>query len=770
MTHVLDAAIRSWPFEPWLTASLIVTALVYFRGWRVYHRRDPERWGFDRLAAFLGGLTAIFIALASPLEPFTSLLLSVHMVQHLLLVMVAPPLIWLGNPLLPMIRGLPEPVRTYWVVPLFHVSWLRRMVVWLAHPAPALVLFITVTWIWHSPGLYDLALRSPDWHYVQHGCFLLSGLLFWFPVVRPYPVRVRWPVWFLFPYLLLADLSNTALSALLAFSDRVLYTHYTSVPRIGSGTALADQAIAGVFMWVPGSVAYLLPLFAIGLRLLFGENERVASASGGRESPARPSGRIPLTVLAGSPAPTGRFDLLRVPLLGHFLRWRYSRQTLQIPMLLLAIAVVIDGFTGPDVAAMNLAGVLPWVHWRGLLILGLLIAGNFFCTACPFMLPRTIARQFLPAGMSWPRRLRGKWLAIGLLVTFFTAYEAFALWDSSRITAWIIVGYFIAAFVIDGLFRGAAFCKYVCPIGQFNFVQSLVSPLEVAVLDPAVCVACKTKDCIRGRAGISGCELDLAQPRKHGNMDCTMCLDCVHACPHGNIGLLAPTPGRGLSDDPFRSGIGRFGQRPDIAALVLVLVFAAFTNATGMVGPVLEWEARAQQQLGMESTVPLIVGLNVLALLVAPVVLVGFAASASRSIGGLKQPMLVVATRFAFTLVPLEFAMWLAHYGYHLATTYDAAWPVVQRFATENGWTALGAPIWLCGCCQVVGTWLPKTEIVILDCGLLWTLYIAYHAARNLAPSGRTLRAFAPWALLAVGLFALGVWIVLQPMQMRGGQ
>ena len=115
---------------------------------------------------------------------------------------------------------------------------------------------------------------------------------------------------------------------------------------------------------------------------------------------------------------------------------------------------------------------------------------------------------------------------------------------------------------IDGLFRGASFCKYVCPIGQFNFVQSLVSPLEVKVRDPDVCHSCRTKDCIRGRDGIPGCELDLFQPRKAGNLDCTFCLDCVHACPHDNIGILAVAPGRDLWHEPHRSGIGRLERAP----------------------------------------------------------------------------------------------------------------------------------------------------------------------------------------------------------------
>ena len=112
MSPTLDAFLRSWPFDPWLLAALLLTAGVYLRGWLVLRRRDPRRWHGGRLAAFLGGLAAIYLALASPIEPFAGLLLQVHMVQHLLLMMVAPPLLWLGAPLFPMLRGLPRPVRT----------------------------------------------------------------------------------------------------------------------------------------------------------------------------------------------------------------------------------------------------------------------------------------------------------------------------------------------------------------------------------------------------------------------------------------------------------------------------------------------------------------------------------------------------------------------------------------------------------------------------------------------------------------------------------
>jgi cytochrome c oxidase assembly factor CtaG/polyferredoxin len=765
VSPTLDAFLRSWPSDPWLLVALLVTAGVYLRGWLVLRRRDGRRWHGGHLAAFLGGLAAIYLALASPIEPFAALLLQVHMLQHLLLMMAAPPLLWLGAPLFPLLRGLPQPVRTCWAAPLFRSPALRTLCARLTHPAVALPLFVATTWLWHTPAAYELALRSGGWHYLQHACFLVTGLLFWYPVVRPYPGHPRWSPWLLLPYLLLADVQNTVLSALLTFSDRTLYPHYLQVPRLVQISALEDQSAAGVLMWVPGSVAFLLPLFAIGFRLLYGPRD------GKVVTPERSRGRVPLPLVTPSSAPAAppSFDLLRVPLLGRFLKWRHARLVMQLPLAGLAGALILDGLRGPQVGPLNLAGVLPWIHWRGLLILSLLAAGNFFCMACPFLLPRTLARRWLPQGRGWPRRLRSKWLAVVLLVLFLWAYEAFSLWDSPWWTAWLALSYFILAFVIDGFFRGAAFCKYLCPIGQFNFVQSLVSPLEVRARDPAVCASCRTRDCIRGRDGIPGCELQLFQPRKVGNMDCTFCLDCVHACPHDNVGLPARPPGSELWNDAARSGVGRLGKRPDLAVLVVVLVFGAFVNAAGMVGPVVAWRERLDGLLGRTSPL-LVTGLvYVVALLLVPLLAVGTAGVLSRRWGRLTASWLEVATRYSYALVPVGFSMWLAHYSYHLLTSYDAVLPTAQRFVADLGFTGLGPPHWVAACCRPVADWLPRLEVLSLDLGLLLSLYTGYRIALpQSARLSQALWALLPWAVLITLLFAAGIWLVFQPMQMRG--
>ena len=763
MDPTLDAFFRSWPFDPWLMFALLLPAGIYVRGWFILVRRDIGRWQPWHLAAFMGGLAAIFLALASPIEPFASLLLQVHMAQHLLLTMVAPPLLWLGSPFIPMLRGLPGPVRVYWVAPVIRSRAIGRCFRGLTHPCIALPLFVAATWLWHVPVFYEIALRSTGWHYLQHLCFLGTALLFWYPVVRPYPSRPRWSLWLLFPYLILADVQNTVLSALLTFSDRVLYARYAEVPRLGGLSALDDQSAAGVLMWVPGSLVYLLPLFAIGIRLLSGHPEKKART-------ARLPAGVPnlLPILGGNPSkrdhwtqPSKRavFDLVRMPFLGRFLRWRYARLALQLPLGALAGILIFDGMRGPQVASMNLAGVLPWIHWRGIVILGLLVAGNVSCMACPFTLPRTLARRWLPTGMEWPRWLRSKWLAVLLLALFLWAYEAFALWNSPRWTAWIAIGYFMAAFVVDGLFRGASFCKYVCPIGQFNFVQSLVSPLEVRVRNPDVCATCRTHDCIRGRDDIPRLRdgtLSAAESEQHGPV--LSASTAFMPVPTKTSVCWPALPGKDLWSDPVRSGIGRFANRPDLAVLILILAFGAFANAGGMVGPVVESQERLRSLVGHRPLFLVTSLYYVLSLLVLPVIAVGSAAGLSRWWGQLRGSWFDVATRFSYSLLPLGFGMWLSHYSFHLLGSYETVVPAAQRFVGDLlGLLILGEPAWGLACCRPVAEWLPRLEIVSLDLGFLLSLYTGYRIALNQCPERmRAVKAALPWGVFDVGLIRHG--------------
>src|SRR5437016_3551997 len=362
MNPTFDAFVRSWQFDPWLVFFLLLTGSIYLRGWFALRRHSYRRWHRGQPVAFAGGLIVIFLALASPIEPFAALLLQVHMLQHLMLMMVAPPLLWLGAPFFPLLRGLPRAVRLLWIAPLLRSNSLRQLFQLLTHPVPAWLLFTAATVIWHLPPVYALALASDGWHYCQHICFLSTALLFWYPVIRPFPSRPRWSPWLLIPYLILADLQNTLLAAVLTFSDQPLYSYYVQQPRLGNLSPLEDQVAAGVLMWVPGSVAFLVPVFVIGIRLLFGSSRRRVSGGVVRgewsdhtcdhspdlhletrrfalpvvseERHVRNNGctpgayatRLASTATYHSPLTTHySFDVLRLPLLGRALRWKHAR-------------------------------------------------------------------------------------------------------------------------------------------------------------------------------------------------------------------------------------------------------------------------------------------------------------------------------------------------------------------------------------------------------------------------------------------------------------
>jgi len=734
------AVLASWQAPPVLTALLAAAALVYLRGWRKLSRLRSGRFPTWPLAAFLGGLASVWIAAASPLDAFSSLLLTAHMAQHLMLMVVAPPLLLLGSPYLPILRGLPRTFVREGLGPFLAWPAAKRFGRALTHPWTGLLAMAAAMWGWHVPAAYELALRSSTWHEIEHATFLLASTLFWWPVVHPWPSRPRWPEWSVPLYLLAGDLQNTILAAILVFSEKVIYPTYASAPRLFGLTALEDQAFAGALMWVPGSLAFLLPAAAATWRLL---------------APGPPPKREP------SPAPvpflvrtrTAGFDLLRSPVVGAFLRSRLGRRAMQGVMFGLAALVVVEGFTGPPAGAANLATAIVWTWGRAIAVIALLVAGNLFCMACPFTFPRALGRKLGLGQRAFPAALRSKWLAAGLIGAFFWAYEAFDLWDRPVATAGIVVAYFAAAFLVDAVFRGASFCKYLCPIGQFQFAGSLVSPLEVKVRQPEVCAGCTTHDCLRGNAITAqrGCELELFLPTKSGSLDCTFCLDCAKACPHDNVGLLPVRVAAELHRDPPRSSVGRFARRPDLAAVALVLLAGAFAGAAAMVSPF----ATSVSSSGLRAAA------FFAAALAAAAVLAAAASAAGRAWARASASFAEVFRRQTLTLLPLALAMWAAHFLFHLATAGPSIVPILRRAFSGAVVSGAGAGAFP-GPAAISGI-----ELLVLDFGLLLTLHAAWKLAGELSRE-RAPRLFAPVAAVASVLWLGGAWVLLQPMAMRG--
>lgn len=268
MPLVYQAAMRSSSIPPAATFALALTALTYLRGWVLLRRAGVPFYPPWRALAFLAGLFSLWVALASPMDVFNRFVLAAHMLQHMTLMMVAPPLILLGAPVIPLVRGLPRFAAREFAGPFLNWRVAQKAGNTLTNPICALLLMGLVMFGWHTPGLYELALRSSAWHEVEHACFLLTSLIFWWPVIQPWPSKPQWPRWAMVPYLLVADLQNTALSAILVFSDRILYPTYAEAPRLFGFTALEDQAAAGASMWVVGSLAFIVPAVIIAVRCL----------------------------------------------------------------------------------------------------------------------------------------------------------------------------------------------------------------------------------------------------------------------------------------------------------------------------------------------------------------------------------------------------------------------------------------------------------------------------------------------------------------------
>lgn len=500
-------------------------------------------------------------------------------------------------------------------------------------------------------------------------------------------------------------------------------------------------------------------------------------------------GRVELPLSSGPfvDQPQG-FDLLSLPGLRRLARFKYARLIFQLPLLLLALFVIVDGLTGRQVAPRNVATTATWLHYRGLVVLAIALFGNAFCAACPLMLTRGASRwlkRVLPGSFSWPRALRNKWLVTALMLLFFLSYEVFDLWASPWLTAWLAIGYFGAALAIDTLFPAGTFCRYVCPLGNFNFTLATVAPTQITTVDPDVCRACEHKPCLHGRETYSsepavkqaafipisdivspngqgyfpGCETDLFVPTITSNMDCTLCLNCVRACPYDNVALTVRAPGRELARRPW----ARRG-RLAVLALGVLLAYWGVMNALAMITPFYELAARLSDFLGTRNEAVL------LGTLYAAVTLIGLATTVAASwladlAGGKRSTPMVAFKRWGYVVVALGFSFWAAHYLFHFLTGALAIVPVFQHFFEYRGW--LLDPNWRLA--QMVPTrWLFPIQAVIAAIYSTVALLTAGRIARR--DFGRRNWVLALWPMLIYVLLftALQLIILAQPMEMRG--
>jgi putative membrane protein len=275
---VPKSLLTAWSFPLVPLIGLVLALLLYLRGWHAVRRTRPREQPVWRASSFVAGIAALWIAIASPIDAFDDYLLTAHMIQHFILMSIAPPLIVLGAPAVPLLRGLPRSVRLV-LRPFFRARWLRTFARFLVHPVVAWLLMNVAYLGWHVPAAFEVTFQSESIHQFEHACFFLTSVAFWWVVFAPWPSRRLWPQWTMIPYLLTADILNTVLSATLVFSGRVLYPSYANAARVSNLTPLQDQIAAGAEMWVLNSIVFLVPAMILTIRMLSPRSLQRASVS-----------------------------------------------------------------------------------------------------------------------------------------------------------------------------------------------------------------------------------------------------------------------------------------------------------------------------------------------------------------------------------------------------------------------------------------------------------------------------------------------------------
>jgi putative membrane protein len=265
MPHLHHAGLWT-PRSVFLTLILVFTALVYLRGWLSLRSSAVKVTSAWRAFSFLLGLFFIWVALASPIAALDHELLTVHMVQHLLLMTLAPPLIWLAAPVDPVLHGLPRRFAESLLVPLGHLQLAKKFAEAIEAPRFAWLAACGALVGWHIPTFFALGMQSASWHLFEDLSFLATGLLFWRPVVQG-SAGSRHDLSMIL-YLFFATLPCDILSGFLVFSDRVVYPMYFSSSHLFGFSPLVDQQFAAALMWTCVTVVYLVAGAILTMRLL----------------------------------------------------------------------------------------------------------------------------------------------------------------------------------------------------------------------------------------------------------------------------------------------------------------------------------------------------------------------------------------------------------------------------------------------------------------------------------------------------------------------
>ncbi len=429
-----------------------------------------------------------------------------------------------------------------------------------------------------------------------------------------------------------------------------------------------------------------------------------------------------------------RFELTGIPLVKRAVqsRWlQWSLIALTLPFFVLAI---LTGLSGTPAGSRNLGIVFVWIVWWGLLILLLVpFAGRLWCAVCPIPAPgewlqrRALVQprpggKLYTLGWKWSRRLSNIWLqnASFLAVALCSA----VILTTPFVSALVLLLFALAAIALSMLYERRTFCRYVCPVGGFIGLYSQLAPVEVRVKDRSVCLTHKEKTCYHGSDAGYGCPWLVFPAALEKNTYCGLCTECLKTCELDNIGLFARPFGRDL--------LSTKGRRMDEAYKAFIMLTCALAYSIVLTGP---WAAFKQAAYDVGTPAWLVYAALFLAANLALVPGLFYACAAlGKRLARIQLPTHKLFVQFAYALVPLGLAAWVAFSLSFVLVNLSYTWQVLSD-PFGWGWNLFGTADWQ-WTPYLTGA-VPFLQIPVLLVGLVAAIGIALRTAREAAGSPR---------------------------------
>ena len=443
---------------------------------------------------------------------------------------------------------------------------------------------------------------------------------------------------------------------------------------------------------------------------------------------------------ARTPSRSGK-DLLAVPLLGALLRWRHFNRLLLAPTLLFFGIVVGAGLFGEQTTD-NPAILLTWILWWPAVIFTFVLVGRIWCVICPFGYVGDLAQKIATLGRKPPRLLRNMWWRLGLflLLTWFTAL--FALDRTPRSTAWLALALTLGAVALAVVYEKRVFCRYVCPVGGIFGLYSMAAPLALSARDSEVCRhECRTKDCA------AACTWFQFPAHMDRGAECSLCLDCVRACPYDNLALKTQPVGHGLAQ--FRSHRASLDEATTVAAIlgVSLLQTVVMLNA---------WAAWQAGPL-LYTVIFFVFGVGIPLALLAVLSLLAS--------GG--EGMAASLRTYAYAFLPLGLGLHAAHNFHHLFGESGALWTGLRAWtANVTGWELAGTASGAASATNANALFFMQWLALAGGLYLAWQVS-AHLTARHATDRASALRMAVPIQLFAVAYTVLNILVLAAPMAHR---